>query len=91
VPFDISIKIAGQAGQGIQSIAEILLKVLKLNGLHVFAYQDYMSRVRGGHNFMQVRISDSPVYSIKEDCNILVALDTNSVDVHRMRFQREGL
>jgi len=90
VPFDISIKIAGQAGQGIQSIAEILLKVLKLNGLHVFAYQDYMSRVRGGHNFMQVRISDSPVYSIKEDCNILVALDTNSVDVHRNEVPKGG-
>src|SRR3989338_5976682 len=88
--FDISIKIAGQAGQGIQSIAEILLKVLKLNGLHVFAYQDYMSRVRGGHNFMQVRISDSPVYSIKEDCNILVALDTNSVDVHRNEVPKGG-
>ncbi|MBI3583711.1 MAG: 2-oxoacid:acceptor oxidoreductase subunit alpha [Nitrospinae bacterium] len=88
--FDISIKIAGQAGQGIQSIAEILLKVLKLNGLHVFAYQDYMSRVRGGHNFMQVRISDTPVYSIKEDCNILVALDTNSVDVHRNEVPKGG-
>ena len=88
--FDISIKIAGQAGQGIQSIAEILLKVLKLNGLHVFAYQDYMSRVRGGHNFMQVRISDSPVYSIKEDCNILVALDTNSVDMHRNEVPKGG-
>src|SRR3989338_2458562 len=90
MPFDISIKIAGQAGQGIQSIAEIMLKVLKLNGLHVFAYQDYMSRVRGGHNFMQVRISDSPVYSIKEDCNILVALDTNSVDVHRNEVPKGG-
>ena len=88
--FDISIKIAGQAGQGIQSIAEILLKVLKFKGLHVFAYQDYMSRVRGGHNFMQVRISDSPVYSIKEDCNILVALDTNSVDVHRNEVPKGG-
>lgn len=90
MPFNISIKIAGQAGQGIQSIAEILLKVLKLNGLHVFAYQDYMSRVRGGHNFMQVRISDTPVYSIKEDCNILVALDTNSVDVHRNEVPKGG-
>jgi 2-oxoglutarate ferredoxin oxidoreductase subunit alpha len=88
--MDISIKIAGQAGQGIQSIAEILLKVLKLNGLHVFAYQDYMSRVRGGHNFMQIRISNSSVYSMNEHCNILVALDTNSVDVHRNEVPRGG-
>jgi 2-oxoglutarate ferredoxin oxidoreductase subunit alpha len=88
--FDISIKIAGQAGQGIQSITEILLKALKAQGIHIFAYQDFMSRVRGGHNFTQVRISDAPVYSIKKDCNILVALDTLSIEIHRDEVPKGG-
>ncbi|MBI3814043.1 MAG: 2-oxoacid:acceptor oxidoreductase subunit alpha, partial [Nitrospinae bacterium] len=88
--IDINIKIAGQAGQGIQSIAEILIKVLKTQGLHIFAVQDYMSRVRGGHNFMQMRISDSPVYSMQEHCDVLIALDKNSIDIHKREVPKGG-
>ncbi len=88
--IDISIKIAGQAGQGIQSIAEILSRVLKTQGMHIFAVQDYMSRVRGGHNFMQMRISDSPVYSMQEYCDALIALDTDSIEIHKREVPKEG-
>jgi 2-oxoglutarate ferredoxin oxidoreductase subunit beta len=38
-----------------------LAKILSRSGFHVFTYQDYMSRIRGGHNFYQMRFADSPV------------------------------
>ena len=88
--FDISIKIAGQAGQGLQSISELLIKVLKTKGMHVFAVQDYMSRIRGGHNFMQIRISDNPIHSMQEHCDILIALDKNSETIHKSEVPEGG-
>ncbi|MFV1975470.1 MAG: 2-oxoacid:acceptor oxidoreductase subunit alpha [Candidatus Scalindua sp.] len=82
MPIDFNITIAGSAGQGLQTIANILLKVLARSGYHLFSSQDYMSRIRGGHNFTNIRISDEPIYSTTVSPQLLVALDQQSVDVH---------
>ena len=46
-----NILIGGAAGQGIETTAAILEKLTKRSGYSVFTYRDFMSRVRGGHNF----------------------------------------
>ena len=55
---DICVVLAGEAGQGIQSIETILVNVLKKDGYNVFATKEYMSRIRGGVNSTEIRISD---------------------------------
>jgi len=82
MPFDFNITIAGSAGQGLQTIAGILTKVLARNGYHLFTSEDYMSRIRGGHNFTNIRVSDKPVYAPTASSQLLVALDQESVEVH---------
>ena len=82
MPIDFNITIAGSAGQGLQTIANILLKVLARSGYHLFSSQDYMSRIRGGHNFTNIRVSEKPIYSTTVSPQLLVALDQQSVDVH---------
>ena len=47
--MDYSIKIGGEAGQGIQTIGDALGRVFARSGYHVFSNQDYESRIRGGH------------------------------------------
>ena len=64
--MDYTIKIGGEAGQGIQTIGEALGRVFSRAGLHVFTDQDYESRVRGGHNFYRIRIADRPRRCIVE-------------------------
>ncbi len=49
--MDYTILVGGAAGQGMDTFAAILEKTLKRNGYYVFSHSDYMSRVRGGHNF----------------------------------------
>ena len=49
--MDYTIKIGGEAGQGIQTIGDTLARVFSRTGYHVFTHQDYESRIRGGHNF----------------------------------------
>lgn len=55
--------IGGAAGQGMETIASVLVKLLKRKGFHAFTLQDYMSRVRGGHNFFQIRFGNEEIYS----------------------------
>lgn len=79
--MDYSIKIGGEAGQGIQTIGDTLSLVFSRSGYHVFTHQDYESRIRGGHNFYQVRVSGNPVMAPKEGIDIIVALDPNSIEL----------
>ncbi|MDA8244463.1 MAG: 2-oxoacid:acceptor oxidoreductase subunit alpha [Elusimicrobia bacterium] len=72
---EINIRITGEAGQGIVAAGTMLCRLYKDSGRHVFAVQDYMSRIRGGNNFIQVRASAAPVRSTREKADIIVALD----------------
>jgi len=89
--MDYSIKIGGEAGQGIQTVGGTLARIFVRAGYHVFSHQDYESRMRGGHNFYQIRVSDRPVYSSREKIDIIVALDRASVEVHRNELTQDGM
>lgn len=80
--MDYTVKVGGEAGQGIQTIGDTLARVFSRSGLHAFSHQDYESRVRGGHNFYQIRLSDSPVNSPRTSVDLLIALDTESISRH---------
>jgi len=88
---DYTIKIGGEAGQGIQTIGEGLGKVFARAGCHVFIHQDYESRIRGGHNFFQVRVSDKPVACSRATVDIVIALDAPSVPENEERLTASGL
>jgi len=90
-PMDYSIKIGGEAGQGIQTIGETLARVFSRSGYHVFSHQDYESRVRGGHNFYQIRVSDKPVMASRDPINIIVAFDKESILLHEGELAADGL
>jgi 2-oxoglutarate ferredoxin oxidoreductase subunit alpha len=87
---DYTIKIGGEAGQGIQTIGDTLARVFSRAGFHVFTHQDYESRIRGGHNFFQIRFSDSPVMLSRDRIDILVALDKESILSHERELTEYG-
>ena len=89
--IDINFMIGGEAGQGVQSVGLLLAKALVRCGYYVFADQDYESRVRGGHNFFRVRAKDSSVYAVSVPIDILVALEKDTVNIHRTELKRGGV
>lgn len=88
--MDYSIKIGGEAGQGIQTIGDTLARVFSRAGYHVFTNQDYESRIRGGHNFFQIRFSEKPVMASRDKIDILVALDKESIEQHEKELSEYG-
>src|SRR3972149_12220063 len=88
--MDYTIKIGGEAGQGIQTIGDTLARVFSRTGYHVFTHQDYESRIRGGHNFFQIRFSDKPVMASRDRIDILVALDRESISLHGNEISEYG-
>jgi len=71
----ISIVISGEAGQGIDTVSNILIKLLKIEGYNIFCCKEYMSRVRGGINSTQILVSSEKINAYSEKIDILLALD----------------
>ncbi|MFO7676849.1 MAG: 2-oxoacid:acceptor oxidoreductase subunit alpha [Thermoplasmatota archaeon] len=76
---DISIVLCGEAGQGIQTVEQLFTKIVKKSGFNVFSTKEYMSRVRGGSNSTQLRISTGPVNAYIDRIDILITLSENAI------------
>jgi len=79
---DMTFKIGGEAGQGVESTGRGFAQALVRGGLHVFALQDYHSRIRGGHNFYQIRVADHDIFSHDERVHLLLALTEVAIAEH---------
>ena len=77
---DICIVLCGEAGQGIETIEDILTKILKYSKYNIFAVKEYMSRVRGGINSTEIRVSPKPIRAYVDRIDLLFALSTKSID-----------
>ncbi len=91
MPMDYTIKIGGEAGQGILTIGDTLARVFARSGYHVFTHQDYESRIRGGHNIYQIRVSEQPVMASRAGIDILVVLDAATIVLHERELTPDGL
>lgn len=78
----MTIKIGGEAGQGMETSGAGLARALARAGLHTFANQDFMSRIRGGYNFYQLRVSDQPVYGPHPDVHLVLAFNQEAIEKH---------
>jgi len=76
---DISIVLCGEAGQGIQTVEQLFTKIVKKAGFNVFSTKEYMSRVRGGSNSTQLRISTEPVSAYINRIDILITLSEDAI------------
>ncbi len=89
--MEYNILIGGSAGQGLDTISDFLEKVIKKSGFYLFSNKDYMSRVRGGHNFIQIRFGENRVFAHKDNLDLILALDENTVLYHKERLKKDGV
>ena len=88
--MDYSIKIGGEAGQGLQSIGLILAKTFCRAGYHIFTVQDYESRIRGGHSAFYLRFSDNQVEASKTEITFLVCFDKQTLSLYQTNISSGG-
>ena len=88
---ELNIMIAGEAGQGLATIGQLLAKALVKSGLMIHVTQSYHSRIRGGHNTFTVRTAAEPVLAPAEQVDLLLALNADGVEFHREELSDQGL
>src|SRR5215210_4326170 len=79
---DFQVRFGGEAGQGVESGGAGFARAVMRAGLHCFGLQDYMSRIRGGHNFYQIRVGEQPLHTFDDSLHLLLAFNRETVDLH---------
>jgi 2-oxoglutarate ferredoxin oxidoreductase subunit alpha len=87
----LNILIGGEAGQGLVTVGHLLAKSLVRSGYSIVVTQSYQSRIRGGHNTFAIRKGVDKVIAPKESVDLLVALDADTVTLHRKDLSAGGL
>lgn len=88
---DRSVLVAGAAGEGIQTIGDVIARSFLSHGYPVFATQDYESRIRGGHSSYRLRIGEAPLNAPRADADVLLALDAKAREHYRGLLNPKGL
>lgn len=78
----LSWKVGGQQGEGIESTGEIFSMAMNRLGYYLYGYRHFSSRIKGGHTNNKITVRPTEVRSIADDLNILVAFDQETIDVN---------
>ncbi|MCP8616447.1 2-oxoacid:acceptor oxidoreductase subunit alpha [Salirhabdus salicampi] len=87
----LSWKVGGQQGEGIESTGEIFATALNRLGYYLYGYRHFSSRIKGGHTNNKIRVSTTYVRSIQDDLDILVAFDQETIDVNFHELHDRGV
>ncbi|MFW5998905.1 MAG: 2-oxoacid:acceptor oxidoreductase subunit alpha, partial [Halanaerobiaceae bacterium] len=89
--MDLNLVIGGEAGQGLKTTSYILGKAIFRMNYNIFTSQDYMSRIRGGHNFVKIRFGDNKINGPEEKIDLLIALNEKTIEVHKNNLADNGI
>jgi len=88
---DLSIFIAGAAGEGIQTIGDVVARAFLRHGYPVFASQEFESRIRGGNSSVRIRIGDEATNAPTETADVLLAVNARALEHYRPALRPNGL
>jgi len=88
---DRSIFVAGAAGEGIQTIGDVVARCFLSHGYPVFAAQEFESRIRGGNSSVRIRVSEEPRNAPREDADVLLALNPAAEEHYAGALNDHGL
>jgi 2-oxoglutarate ferredoxin oxidoreductase subunit alpha len=82
--------VGGKAGEGVRKAGSVAASVFARMGRQVFHMDDYMSLIKGGHNFSVVSTAKRRITSHYIKADLVVALDKRSYDMHREHLAEGG-
>jgi 2-oxoglutarate ferredoxin oxidoreductase subunit alpha len=71
----IAIKIAGEAGMGVDSTGAIVMKALKNLGYYIYGEREFASIIKGLNSSLQIEVSKRKVRAKTQQADIAVAID----------------
>jgi len=89
--LDLNVVIAGAAGEGVQTIGDVISRSLLALGYPVFTAQEYESRIRGGTTSYRIRVSETVQNAPRHDADLLLALNAHAQEHYAPLLNEIGL
>ncbi|MFX1459523.1 MAG: 2-oxoacid:acceptor oxidoreductase subunit alpha [Promethearchaeota archaeon] len=83
--------VGGKAGEGVKKAGSVAAHIFSNLGCHVFQMDDYMSLIRGGHNFSVVSTAPRWISSHYMKANLVVNFDKRSCETHTNDIAENGI
>lgn len=88
---EVSWKLGGQQGEGIESSGDIVATALNRLGYYLYGYRHFSSRIKGGHTNYNIRISLTPISTISKQLDMLIAFDQETIDRNAHELKSQGI
>jgi 2-oxoglutarate ferredoxin oxidoreductase subunit alpha len=88
---DLSVMIAGKAGDGVLFTGNVLARLLKRHGWEAATYRDFPSNIRGEATSYIIRGSLDRTYGLSDRLDILMSFDCDATIAHLPQIDRRGI
>ncbi|QRF23938.1 2-oxoacid:acceptor oxidoreductase subunit alpha [Alicyclobacillus sp. TC] len=88
---ELSWKVGGQQGEGVESTGETFAVALNRQGYYIYSFRHFSSRIKGGHSNDKVRVSLIPHRAIASYTDILLAFDQETIDLNASDVREGGI
>src|SRR5690242_13819530 len=76
---ELTLRIAGESGEGVITVAESICRVAARMGLHLATYRTFPPEIKGGACMMQFRASAQPIFHHNDQADVLVAFNEEAL------------
>jgi len=83
VAIDLTIKVAGEGGEGVISSGDFIMQAATRSGMEVMTFKSFPAEIKGGYALSQVRISDHKILSQGDGFDILVAFNGEAYEINK--------
>lgn len=87
---ELTVRIAGESGEGVITVAESFSRVAARMGLHLATFRTFPPEIKGGSCMMQFRISEQPIFHHGDYADVLVAFNEEAIQSNLDSLRRDG-
>lgn len=87
----LSWKVGGQQGEGIDSTGETFAIALNRQGYFIYGYRHFASRIKGGHTNYKIRVSTKRRLASADQLDMLLAFDQETIDFNAHELREGGI
>ncbi len=88
--MELTIFLGGQAGEGVKHGALAIGKLFNRFGYYVFIMDDYISTIRGGQDYSEIRISKKEIFSQSGKEDIMFSFHNDIFERYKDKLKKNG-
>lgn len=84
---DLIIRIAGEGGEGIISVGDMITQACARAGLDIYTFKTFPAEIKGGYAMYQLRASTVQLYNQGDTFDVLCAFNGEAYDMNHARLK----